>query len=119
MTNWKKLNSVLQKKYKTTWQKGHTNIFKYIDWIDSCQVIVTSDSLGQAIGHALGKQVVTLYGPTNYRRMQGVKNITVIPSSLKCPYMPCFLPVCQNDEFCMEHIEVGRVVAVCERLFKK
>jgi len=113
MDHWKSLEVLLGKSYKITWQQGHTNLSKYIDWINSCRMIVTSDSLGQAVAQALGKKVLTLYGPTNYVRMQGIPNVTVLPSSLKCPHMPCFLPVCKFDKFCMDYISPERVAKIC------
>jgi heptosyltransferase-2 len=112
--HWKSLENLLGKSYKITWQQGHKSLSKYIDWINNCRVIVTSDSLGQAIAQALGKKVVTLYGPTNYVRMQGIPEVTVLPSTLKCPHMPCFLPVCKFDKFCMDYISPERVAQICK-----
>ena len=113
---WRELEKILGDRYGISWQKGHKNILRYIDWIDSCRVVVTSDSLGQAIALALGKKVVVLYGPTDYRRMHGVNNIRVVASDLNCPYMPCYLPLCRFEDFCMKHISPARVAAVCEEL---
>ena len=48
---------------KISWQQGHKNLSKYIDWINSCRLIVTCDSLGQAVAQALGKKVVTFMAP--------------------------------------------------------
>ncbi len=116
---WKHLEEILKDKYSISWQQGHKNINRYIDWIDSCRLIVTSDSLGQALGLALDKKIVTLYGPTNYRRMDGIKNISVIPSELNCPHMPCYLPVCKFSDFCMNHIAPEKVAQQCEFLLKE
>ena len=116
MAKWQALERLLKKKYSVSWQKGHKNIRKYIDWVDNCRVIVTCDSLGQVIGQALGKKVITLFGPTNHLRMAGIPNTHVIPSPLKCPYMPCYLPVCRYHEFCMDHISPERVAGECQKL---
>ncbi len=116
--HWKSLEKILETKYSISWQQGHKNLSKYIEWIASCRMIVTSDSLGQAIGQALGKRVVTLYGATNYLRMQDVPNVTVVPSTLKCPHMPCFLPVCKFDKFCMDYISPERVAQICKEQLK-
>ena len=110
--------NLLGKSYKITWQQGHKNLSKYIDWINDCRVIVTCDSLGQAVAQALGKKVVTLYGPTNYVRMQGIPDVTVLPSTLKCPHMPCFLPVCKFDKFCMDYISPEKVAQICKDTVK-
>jgi heptosyltransferase-2 len=116
MDKWKILESSLKKTHTVTWQKGHKNLLWYINWIDRCRLIVTGDSLGQIIGQALGKKVVALYGPTNHHRMKGVSRTTVIPSNLRCPYMPCYLPICKHNEFCMDFISPEEVASVCERL---
>lgn len=111
--HWKALEGILGERFSISWQKGHKDLIKYINWIDSCRMIVTSDSLGQVLGHALGKKVVGLYGPTNPKRMEGVHNIKTICSSLACPHMPCYLPICKHDTFCMDHIEPQKVAALC------
>ncbi len=111
--HWTKLEHLLMGDYKISWQQGHKNLMKYIQWINSCRVIVTSDSLGQAIGQALGKRVITLYGPTNYLRMRGVPDVQVVPSILKCPQMPCYMPFCTNDKFCMNFITPQKIAAMC------
>ena len=104
MEHWKKLESLLEGKHTVSWQQGHKNLIKYIEWINSCRIIVTSDSLGQAIGQALGKQVITLYGPTNHLRMQGIPNVEVIAAKNDCQHLPCYLPYCTHKDFCMNHI---------------
>jgi heptosyltransferase II len=113
MDHWKALERLLVSNYSVSWQEGHTNLVKYIEWINSCRVIVTSDSLGQAIGSALGKKVITLYGPTNYLRMQNVPNVHVVPSRLQCSYMPCYLPFCKNDKPCMDAILPETIARLC------
>ena len=45
-------------------------------------------------------------------------NVTVVPSTLKCPHMPCYMPVCRFDKFCMDYISPEKVANVCERLLK-
>lgn len=109
LEHWKELEKILGNTYKISWQQGHKNLSKYITWINSCRLLVTSDSLGQAIGQALGKKVITLYGPTNYLRMHNVPGVHVMASTLKCPFMPCYLPVCQFDKFCMDYISPEKV----------
>lgn len=113
LDHWKSLERLLSKTNKISWQQGHKNLSKYIDWINSCRLIITCDSLGQAVAQALGKKVVTLYGPTNYIRMQGIPHVTVLPSTLKCPHMPCFLPVCKFEKFCMDYISPEKVAQIC------
>ncbi len=115
MAYWKELETILSAQHTAiSWQQGHADLSEYIEWINSCRIVVTSDSLGQAIGQALGKRVITLYGPTNYVRMQGVPHVTVIASTLDCPHMPCFLPHCKHNQFCMDYIAPKDVALVCQ-----
>jgi heptosyltransferase-2 len=106
---WKILEKLLDKEFTISWQQGHKNLRRYIDWINNCRMIITNDSLGQAIAQGLGKQVITLYGPTNPCRMGGIKNVHILTATLDCSYMPCFMPVCQNSKFCMDYISPERV----------
>ena len=111
-THWDTLEKLLIRHYSITWQQGQKNLRKYIEWINNCRVLVTNDSLGQAIAQGLGKKVITLYGPTNPRRMQHVPGVNIIASTLACPHMPCFMPVCQHDKFCMDYISPERVANI-------
>ncbi len=113
---WEALEKLLHKKYSISWQKGQKDIYRYIDWIHSCKIIVTSDSLGQILGQVLGKKVVSLFGSTNHKRMEGIPGISVIASTLKCPHRPCYLSICKHDKFCMDYIEPAKVAAKCEEL---
>ncbi len=110
---WTTLETLLTPQFKISWQRGHRNILQYVDWLDSCRVIVTSDSLAQSLGVALDKKVIVLYGPTNSRRVEGLKNLEVITSCLDCPHMPCFSPVCKFDRFCMDYISPEQVAGIC------
>lgn len=47
-----------------SWQAGTNNLRDYMEWIASCKLIVTNDSLGLHIALALGRRVVALFGPT-------------------------------------------------------
>jgi len=118
LPRWRELERKLNKKYAITWQQGQRNLSKYFDWIAGCRLVVTSDSLGQAAAQALGKKVVTLFGPTNPQRMRGLKNIHFVCSPLKCPHMPCYMPMCKYRKFCMDHIKAEKVASLCERLLK-
>lgn len=116
LAHWKKFAQRLQGDFRISWQRGHKDIRQYIRWIDSCRVIVTSDSLGQILGAALGKKVVSLFGPTNHQRMNRIPHIHVLASPLACPYRPCYMPVCKYKKFCMECLTPQIVERVVRRL---
>jgi len=113
---WQALHKILKRNYSVSWQQGHKNIQAYLKWIASCRVIVTCDSLGQIVGQALGKEVITLFGPTNHARMEGIPHTHTITSKLKCPYMPCYLPVCRYKKFCMDYISPDEVAKKCRQV---
>jgi heptosyltransferase-2 len=46
-----------------SWQEGD-NLQDYVNWINSCEVLVTNDSLGLHLAIALGRKFVALFGPT-------------------------------------------------------
>lgn len=48
----------------SSWQPEQTTLCDYIDWINSCRLIVSCDSLGLHLAMALRKKVVGLFGPT-------------------------------------------------------
>lgn len=64
-SSWKYLDYDLEHRgFDVSWQEGTNEIEAYIDWIFSCEVVVTSDSLGLHIAKSLGKKIVALFGPT-------------------------------------------------------
>lgn len=115
---WQRLENILKNQFSISWQQGFNDVDQYIDWMDRCRLIVTSDSLGQILAQALGKKVVTLYGSTNYARMQRVPNIHLVISPSKCPHRPCYLTVCKHDQFCMEEISEEQVALQCQKILK-
>jgi heptosyltransferase-2 len=63
---WKELAAKLELESLTcSWQEGLDSIHEYIDWINSCKIIVTQDSLGLHLALALEKKVIALFGPTS------------------------------------------------------
>lgn len=119
MEKWKALEQILTPKYSVSWQQGQEDMYKYIDWVSSCRLIVTSDSLGQLVGQILGKQVITLFGSTHHRRMEGIPGIHIIKSTLDCPHRPCYQGICKFDKFCMDYIAPEKVAVKCEELLGK
>ena len=64
-SNWITLNDILRiMGYKVSWQEGAKNIQDYMEWINSCKIIITCDSLGMHLALAYGKYVIALFGPS-------------------------------------------------------
>ncbi|MDD5072236.1 MAG: glycosyltransferase family 9 protein [Candidatus Omnitrophica bacterium] len=102
--NWQKLGKLLKGKYSVCWQKGLGDLDEYMDWINSCRLIVTNDSLGMHLAIALRKKMIALFGPSSSKEVclyeRGVKLMPKSP--YKCA--PCLNSVCVQKVNCMEYI---------------
>ncbi len=116
--HWRTLESLLKGRFRVSWQRGFRNLETYIRWVAGCRLLVTSDSLGQAVAQGLGRRVLSLFGPTNPRRMEGIPGIEVVRSPSACPHMPCYLPVCRHTSHCMEELSPRTVADLCERILR-
>ncbi len=106
---WKDLERSLKKGYAISWQKGLNNLYEYIDWIKSCRLIITNDSLGMHLAVALKKKIIVLFGPTSSKEVflykRGVKIIPRV--NYKC--VPCLNSTCKQKKQCMELISPSEI----------
>jgi len=64
--NWQELADRITSLGQThCFQQGLSNLYEYIEWINSNRTIISCDSLGLHIALALNKNVIGLFGPTN------------------------------------------------------
>lgn len=105
---WNELHDKLATQHSVCWQQGNNDIEDYIEWIASCRVLVTNDSLGLHIAIALGKPVVALFGPTIATEVEG-DNLVKISPPLDWDCVPCMKATCSKPEPCMSHITVESV----------
>ncbi len=114
--NWQQLYEQLSRHYAVSWQQSLNSIRHYIDWLASCRLIITCDSLGLHLSLALRKNIVALFGPTPpeqvYMYGQGIK---LTPSCLRT-CVPCFQPRCDFGRSCMEYISVDMVLEAVDLL---
>lgn len=113
--NWDKLEIRLKKEgFKVTRQDKQSkevlkNLEKYIDWINSCKVIVSNDSLGLHLGIALKKRTLGLFGPTPNLEIEFYgRGQALLPK----PYpscAPCFKNFCKRDRNCINQINISEV----------
>ena len=96
--------------HTVSWQQGADDIYEYIDWIQSCRILVTNDSLGLHIALALHKQVVGLFGPTDPYEIYSRDSAEAVCSQTQCMMMPCYKGKCSTGLNCMEHIDLDDVV---------
>lgn len=116
---WEKLESLLLSQgYSITWQKGLGDLREYMDWINSCRTLITSDSLGFHLALALKKKTLVLYGPTNSNEtyLYG-RGLQLQPKGMSC--VPCLSAVCSNDRFCMETISPEEVSEAALQLIRR
>lgn len=104
--NWEKLAEILRKRCSVSWQKGINNFDEYVDWLASCRVIVTQDTLGLHLASALRKRVVAVVGPTENREFPYNRVVSLKPDPRDC--MPCNLPACKAGagKECLSEITV-------------
>ncbi len=115
-SHWQRLHEELSRDYRVCWQEGVNDIEDYIEWIASCRVLVTNDSLGLHIALSLGKPVVALFGPTIASEVEGPGLERVTPP-LTWDCIPCVRADCVQETPCMQHISPETVAgAVRARL---
>lgn len=117
--HWHKLEKLLKKNYSVSWQKGLGNLYEYIDWLNSCRLIVTNDSLGMHLAVALKKKIIALFGPTSSQEVflygRGVKLVS--KDSYLC--VPCLHSNCIQTKHCMEFIRPEEVKREVLKLLPK
>lgn len=117
--SWERLESLIKDKYSISWQEGLNSIHEYIDWINSCRLIITADSLGLHLGLALKKRVVALFGPTSHREIYFYNRSSFLLPEAPYKCMPCLKSNCDKEKQCMEYISVERVKKRIENEFKR
>ena len=114
---WEKLDNLLQKQnYKTSWQQGLNNLYEYMDWLNSCKIIITQDSLGLHLAMALNKKVIALFGATGFEEIYPYNKAIFLQSPTKCDIMPCYNNICNNSEFCMDRFDIDKILNYIRKL---
>ncbi|MDP7034960.1 MAG: glycosyltransferase family 9 protein [Planctomycetota bacterium] len=107
---WTQLESLLGGRYTITHQSCLHDLLGYIDWIHSCRLLVTNDSLGLHLALALGKSVVALFGPTSSHEIHFWGRGIALHPQEDLPCLPCFQSTCShNVDTCLEYIQPERV----------
>ncbi|MBI5483419.1 MAG: glycosyltransferase family 9 protein [Deltaproteobacteria bacterium] len=114
--HWEELKTLLQGERSCSMQQGMDNLNLYMDWINSCRLLVTNDSLGLHIALALKKKVVVLYGPTNPNETWFYGRGELLFPDVEYDCIPCLGPVCSRNTCCMEFISPHAVKERIDRL---
>jgi heptosyltransferase-2 len=104
MEYWEKLENLVAGKYTVTHQQHLDNLKGYMDWIHSCRLLITNDSLGLYLGVALGKKVLLLVGPTSATEQSPHKNMRILTPPLDWDCIPCCKAECERNDPCMNYI---------------
>lgn len=112
---WQELEEVLANHgLRVSWQQGEEDLYAYMDWINSCRLIVTCDSLGMHLGMAMKRKVVALFGPTQTEGIYLYGRGVILSADWACERLPCMQPKCPNGHSCMTELQpkiVARAVA--------
>jgi heptosyltransferase-2 len=102
---WQELESrFIKRGYTVSWQEGKANLHEYMDWINSCDLLISNDSLGMHLAFTLEKKVIGLFGPTDSSEVFCYGNSRLILSPTDCPLRPCLANRCESGLFCMSHV---------------
>jgi len=116
--HWETLKGLMDGEYTYSMQQGMDNLHKYMDWINSCRLLVTNDSLGLHIALALKKKVVVLYGPTNPNETYFYGRGEVMYPEADYDCIPCLAPICTQNPCCMDSIRPEEVKKRIDKLLK-
>ncbi|MDO8489415.1 MAG: glycosyltransferase family 9 protein [Candidatus Omnitrophota bacterium] len=110
--HWRKLSEMLD---SVSLQREFETLEEYIDWINSCRIIVTGDSLGMHIALALKKKVIILMGSTNSREIETYGRAVILTSQLPCS--PCYKKnKCDITPSCMGLISPDAVYSEIKKM---
>ena len=109
--HWERLAGMLD---SVSVQKEFSRLEEYVDWINSCRIIVTGDTLGMHIALALKKKVVIFMGSTSWNEIETYGRGVILKPSLDC--MPCYKKVrCRQTVYCMDLITPEMVLGEIEK----
>jgi heptosyltransferase-2 len=107
---WRDLeNRLTFKGYTVSWQEGKSDLNEYMDWINSCRLIISNDSLGLHLAQAFNKKVIGLFGPTDAGEVYSYGGSRMIVSATQCPVRPCIASHCSSGQHCMNGINLDKV----------
>lgn len=109
--NWSRLEEILTSRgYRVTRQdKQGPDVLEdlngYMDWINSCKAVISTDSLGLHVAIALRKKVLGLFGstPSVEVYMYG-RGEAVLPEPVP-DCLPCFMEKCDKGRNCIDDIK--------------
>ena len=113
---WKELETLIEDKYSISWQKGLDNLYEYMEWINSCRVIVTNDSLGMHLAIALKKKIIALFGASSSKEVYLYKRGKIFLPKVNYKCIPCLKSECYMKVHCMRFISPKNIKREIEGL---
>lgn len=105
--------------YSVSWQKGLSNLYEYIDWINSCRLIISNDSLGLHLAFALKKKAIGLFGSTSSDEVFFYGDSKYLRSRQSCIHMPCYMAKCITGLNCMSNINLDEIIGTAQQFLGK
>lgn len=115
---WEKLKRLIGSKFSISQQQSLNDINGYIDWLNSCRLIITNDSLGLHLAIALNKNIIAMFGPTSEREVFLFERGVIVKPIKKLKCMPCFNTVCKYGKSCMHYIRPETIYKYINKLLK-
>ena len=115
---WKELEKIIGNRYTVSYQQSLNDIYGYIDWINSCRLLVTNDSLGLHLAIALKKKIIALFGPTSEKEIYLFNLGKTLKPEKRLLCMPCFMTKCRYKKSCIDEIQPEVVFKHIQSLLK-
>ena len=90
--------------FSVSFQQGTNDLQEYMNWIHSCKLLVTNDSLGMHLAIAMKKKVVVLFGPTSSNEVYLYKLGKKLLPKTQPDCLPCWSLECKQTRPCLEEI---------------
>lgn len=113
---WEELENILEDKYSIRWQQGLDNLYEYMDWVNSCRLIITSDSLGMHLAVALKKMVIALFGPSSSKEVYLYNRGKILLPEVDYDCIPCLQRECFQKEECTRFIKPRTVAREADEI---
>lgn len=115
-SHWLRLEQLIAGRYTVSYQQCLDDLDGYMEWIHSCRVLITCDSLGLHLGMAMRKKMVALFGPTPADDLSPAANLRIVMPPLNRECMPCLAGTCAVGDPCMRHLSPEAVWDAVEQL---
>ena len=117
--HWEKLERRLKDRYSISWQQGLNDLYEYMDWINTCRLIITNDSLGMHLAVALKKKVIALFGPSSSKEVCLYERGRIMLPKTDYNCVPCLQRECFQKEHCMRFIKPADVAKEAEKILRR